>query len=240
MSATDFNPESARRMARVAGASYALYSIAGFYITFGPIPSLNLLADPTSATETLALLFRTGLLAEILLYCFVVLSAASMYMVLRSVSSGAALIAAFCRLIEGALGATFIIFKYAAFAAVMNPELTPGFSGEERTSLMMFLRDVSGSALYFLLIPMAFGGVIFFALFFRSRFIPRWLSSWGMLTYLVIGTLAASIVVFPALEAQVMLFFMPGALFEYVLALWLIFAGINTRRWKAAVQPHAG
>ncbi|WP_273143929.1 DUF4386 domain-containing protein [Oceanicaulis alexandrii] len=234
MSAIHPAEKSASRMARLAGLSYALYTAAGLYITFGPIPSFSRLADQGAETETLGFLFRTGLLAEVLLYTFVIVSAAAMYVLLRSVSQGGALIAAFCRLIEGAMGATFIIFKYAAFAAVMNPELTPAFSGEEQVSLMLLLRDVTSSALYFLLIPMAFGGVIFFALFFRSRYIPRWLSGWGMFTYFIVGTLAASIVLYPSLEQHVMLFFLPGALFEWVLAFWLIFAGVNTQRLRTS------
>ena len=102
----------------------------------------------------------------------------------------------------------------------------------------MLLRDVYGSAIYFLLIPMAVGGLLFFALFFRARFIPRWLSAWGMLTYTVIGSLAASIVLFPGLTEHVMLFFIPGALFEWVVAFWLLFAGINTRRWEQQRSAH--
>tara|TARA_R110002126_G_scaffold101122_7_gene233013 strand:- start:9693 stop:10373 length:681 start_codon:yes stop_codon:yes gene_type:complete len=217
-------------MARLAGLSYLGYTLAGLYITFGPIPSLSALSDQSAASQSLEFMFRTGFLAEAVLYTFVCASAAAMYVVLKSVSQGGALVAAFCRLIEGAMGATFIIFKYAAFAAVVNPDLTPGLSGEERVSLVAFLRDIYGSALYILLIPMAVGGVIFFSLFFRSRFIPRWLSAWGIITYTVVGTLAALIILLPSLEQHVMLFFIPGALFEWVAALWLLFAGINTQK----------
>ena len=230
MSATDHPENSVHLMARLAGLSYVIYSAMGLYITFGPIPSFRALMDEEGATQTLAFLFRTGFLAETVLYIFVCVSAAAMYLVLRSVSQSGALVAAFCRLVEGALGVTFIVFKYAAFTAVVNPDLTPGFSGEERASLVMLLRDVYGSAIYFLLIPMAVGGILFFSLFFRSRYIPRWLAVWGILTYLVIGTVSALIVLFPALKNQVMLFFLPGALFEWVAALWLLFAGINTQR----------
>ncbi|WP_121212192.1 DUF4386 domain-containing protein [Maricaulis maris] len=243
MSALQHTDQSARRMARLAGLSYVIYSAAGIYITFGPIPGLSTLSGGDAASQPLEFLFRTGLLAEAVMYTFVVISAAAMYAVLKPVSQGGALVGAFCRLIESAMGATFIIFKYAAFAAVVNPDLSPGFSGEERSALVMLLRDVYGSAIYFLLIPMAVGGILFFALFFRARFIPRWLAAWGMLTYLVVGSVAATIVLFPSLKEHVMLFFLPGALFEWVVAFWLLFAGINTARWtgkpSATVQGAA-
>jgi len=238
MSALQNSDQSIRRMARLAGLSYVIYSAAGAYITFGPIPGLSTLSSEGAGSQSLEFLFRTGFLAEAVMYIFVVISAAAMYAVLKPVSQGAALVGAFCRLIEGAMGATFIIFKYAAFAAVVNPDLSPGFSGEERSALVMLLQDVYGSAIYFLLIPMAVGGILFFALFFRARFIPRWLAAWGMFTYLVVGSLAATIVLFPSLQQHVMLFFVPGALFEWVVALWLLFAGINTRNW--AGKPAMG
>lgn len=224
-------------MARLAGLSYVIYSATGLYITFGPIPALSVLGDADTTSQTLEFLFRTGLLAETVLYTFVCVSAAAMYVVLRSVSRGTALVAAFCRLAEGAMGATFILFKYATFAAVVNPDLTAGFSSEQSASLVALLRDMAGSAIYFLLIPMAVGGVLFFSLFCRAGYLPRWLSGWGVVTYLVIGSVAVLVILFPALESRVMLFFLPGALFEWVAALWLLFAGINTR--GAAVKPAA-
>lgn len=232
MSARNKTENGARRMARVAGLSYVIYTLAGLYITFGPMPSLSALGEDSAAAQSLQFVFRTGFLAETILYTFVCVSAASMYAVLKSVSQGGALVAAFCRLIEAAMGATFIIFKYAAFAAVVNPDLSPGFSGEERASLVSLLRDVYSSGIYVLLIPMALGGVLFFSLFFRARLIPRWLSAWGMVTYTVIGVLAGTILLYPDLEEHVMLFFLPGALFEWVAALWLLFAGINTSKRK--------
>jgi hypothetical protein len=231
MTAIHHTETSIRRMARLAGLAYVIYTVAGLYMNFGPVPGIGTLSAAGAEAHSLTFPFRTGLLAEIVMYTFVGVSAAAMYVVLKPISQGGALVAAFCRLIESALGATFIIFKYAAFAALMNPELAPGFSGEERGALVTLLRDVYGSTVYFLLIPMAVGGVIFFALFFRSRFIPRWLAAWGVLTYLVIGSLAALIVLYPDLREHVMLFFLPGALFEWVAALWLLLAGINTRHW---------
>lgn len=233
MSSNSRSLATARRMARLAGLSYVIYTVAGLYITFGPIPPLSVFSGDGAASPALEFLFRTGFLAEAVLYTFVCVSAAAMYAVLKTVSQGTALVAAFCRLIEAAMGATFIIFKYAAFAAVVSPDLTPGFSGEERASLVALLRDIYSSAIYVLLIPMALGGVLFFGLFFRSRYIPRWLSGWGMLTYSVIGVLAATILLYPDMEEHVMLFFLPGALFEWVAALWLLFAGINTGKRPA-------
>jgi hypothetical protein len=228
MSALSPTEKSTRRMARLAGLSYLIYSLAGAYITFGPVPSIRVLAQDAAQFEYM---FRTGMLAEMVMYTFVVISAAAMYGALKSVNKSAALIAVFCRMIEATMGAAFIILKYAALSAVINTEVTTGFSPEVRDSLIMLLRDIAGSAIYFLLIPMAVGGVIYFVLFYQSRYIPRWLAASGVLAYSVVGTVAALVILYPQLEQHIMLFFIPGGLIEWIIALWLLLAGVSTKWW---------
>lgn len=231
MSQLNQTQHSIKRTARIAGFSYIMYTLAGFYITFGPRPGFNELSDASSHLE---FLFRTDLVAETILYTFVGISAAAMYALLRTISPSAAIMGAFCRLIESAMGATFIILKYAAFAAIVNPDVLSAFSDTERTSLMSLFRHLSSTAIFFLLVPMGVGGAIFFSLFFRSRYIPRWLAAWGVITYVIIACVSVFVLLFPALKEHIMLFFLPGALFEWIVALWLLFAGVNTHHWATS------
>ena len=224
--------QSAKAMARIAGLSYVIYSAAGLYITFGPAPALSRLAGPGLLSPELSLFLRLDLLVEALLYTAVAVSAAAMFVVLRTVSLGAAAVGAFCRLAEAAMGASFIIFKYAAFAAATNRDLLDAFSEAERGALIGFLGQIHSSAIYFLLIPMALGGVLFFSLFCRSRLIPRWLSAWGVLTYTIVGSAAATVLLVPHLGDRIMLVFLPGALFEWCAGLWLLLAGIKASNLK--------
>ncbi|MEO1242791.1 MAG: DUF4386 domain-containing protein [Pseudomonadota bacterium] len=234
MSKPTLSFQSATLMARIAGFSYLMYTVAGLYITFGPVPPFSPFSGGDAPGAELEFLFRTGFAAETLLYTFVCLSAAAMYVALRPVSPGVAIMGAFCRLVEAAMGATFITLKYAAFAAITNRDLLTAFSDAERGALMGLFAHLHGASIFFLLIPMAVGGVLFFGLFFRSRFIPRWLSAWGVLTYAIIGGVATSVLLFPEIRNNIMLFFLPGALFEWVVALWLLFAGINTHHWATS------
>ena len=239
MPQTNDTLQTAAVMARVAGLSYFLYISAGLYMNFGPIPALSALAGDSAATAGHQLMFRTGLAAEALMYTFVGIASASMYVALRPVSLAVSTVAAFCRLIEASMGGAFILVKFAAFAAITNQDLLVELSGSERSALMGFLAHLHGNAVFFLIFPMAVGGALFFSLFFRSRFIPRWLSAWGVLTYAILGCVAATVILFPDLRQNIMLFFLPGALFELVVALWLLFAGIDTRHWEASQGGHA-
>lgn len=233
MSQVSPSHQFATRMARIAGLSYLIYTAAGYYITFGPAPGFRGFIDGVAPPAQIEFLFRTAFAAEAVMYTFVAVSAASMFAVLRAVSPGVAIVGAFCRLVEAAMGAAFITLKYAAFAALTNRDVLTAFSDAERGGLMALFGHVHGAAIFFLMVPMALGGAIFFSLFFRARFIPRWLSAWGVLTYAILGVVGIAVILFPEIRNNIMLFFLPGALFELIVALWLVIAGINTRHWAA-------
>tara|TARA_R110000824_G_scaffold156494_1_gene329661 strand:- start:650 stop:1378 length:729 start_codon:yes stop_codon:yes gene_type:complete len=236
MSQPNQSLQTAALMARVAGLAYLCYTLAGFYMNFGPVPGLRVFVEGDPSADQLEFMFRTSLATEALLYTFVAISAAAMYATLREVSFGIAAIAAFTRLIEAAMGGAFIAFKYAAFAAATNETLLTGFSAAERAGLASFIAHLYGYSVFFLLIPMAAGGMLFFGLFFRARFLPRWLAAWGVFTYVVIGSVATLVLVFPDLRNDIMLFFLPGAVFELVVAVWLLFLGINTQYWQKSID----
>ncbi|MBB6096197.1 hypothetical protein HNQ60_005119 [Povalibacter uvarum] len=216
-------------MARLSGFAYISYVSLGLYISFGPVGRIwNLNAVGESAGLSQAdFLFRTGLVAETALYLFVTISAAAMYATLRDVDRGIAFAAAFCRLMEGAMGATFVLLKYAAFAVLMRDDLVGAFPDAQRQSLTMLFKHVHGSGLYLILIVMAVGGALFFWLFWRSRLIPRWLAGWGVFTYALMGAVAVLVILFPALKQWVMIAFLPGAVFEAIAGVWLLARGVN-------------
>ena len=73
------------------------------------------------------------------------------------------------------------------------------------------------------------GALMFYAALFQSRWIPRWLSGWGLLAalpYLAGGVLGLVRLVDPAAPV-VTAMDMPLAIQEMVLALWLIVKGFN-------------
>lgn len=220
-------------MARFAGLSYVAYVALGFYISLGPAGQI-FKAGVSAQTD---FFFRTGLVAEMALYIFVVLSAAAMYGVLREVDRNLAFLAASCRLIEGAMGACFLLLKYAAFVALTRDDLAGGLTGADRHGLMMLFKHVHSSGLYFLMTVMGVGGAIYFWLFYRTRLIPRWLASWGVFTYGLMIAIGAAVILFPLLKQWVMIAFLPGAAFELLAGLWLLLVGIDMRRLEGEAIP---
>ena len=80
------------------------------------------------------------------------------------------------------------------------------------------------------------GAVILYAVLYRSKLIPRWLSVWGFIACgtILTAALASPFVSLPAF-VNVMLVF-PIAVQEMVMALWLIVRGFN----PSALEPGPG
>ena len=224
---------TAKAMARIAGLSYVMYTLLGLYGSMGPAPGLWSLPIPLMPGTADEFLFRTVLVSETLLYVCVAISAAAMYACLRPVGPGIAVIGAFCRLVESAMGACFVAVRMIAFGFIVYRDEAAIFTDQERGAFVRIFSMVQGDALFFLLTFMSIGATLFFILFYRSRFIPRWLAAWGIFTYLQMSVLSIAIIVHPPFEEWVMVFFLPGAFFEMVVGLWLLFIGIRTTKWES-------
>lgn len=223
-------------MARFAGFSYVAYVSLGLYISFGPVGQIW----KAGASAQSDFFFRTGLVAEMALYIFVVLSAAAMYALLREADRSLAFVAASCRIVEGAMGACFLLLKYAAFVALTRDDLAGGLSSADREGLMMLFKHIHGSGLYFLIMVMGVGGALYFWLFYRTRLLPRWLAAWGVFTYLLMIAIGVGVTLFPLLKQWVMIAFLPGAAFELLVGLWLLFAGLDTRHTRSQANAEGG
>jgi hypothetical protein len=69
----------------------------------------------------------------------------------------------------------------------------------------------------------------FYSLLYRTSLLPRWISVWGLLgapLYFASGMLAIIGLVDP-LSPILVILFLPAALLEMVLAIWLIVKGFN-------------
>jgi hypothetical protein len=73
------------------------------------------------------------------------------------------------------------------------------------------------------------GGVMFYLLLYRSRIVPRWIALWGLVAipFYVAADLLAMYAVIGAVSTEQTLLFMPLAVQEMVLAVWMIARGFR-------------
>lgn len=93
--------------------------------------------------------------------------------------------------------------------------------------LVLQAHDQSGRILTIVFI---LGALMFYYVLYRSKLVPRWLSSWGLLAaipYFVAGVLGLFTLITPMSTIEMALV-LPMAVQEMVLALWLIVKGFNS------------
>jgi hypothetical protein len=80
------------------------------------------------------------------------------------------------------------------------------------------------------MIFMGLGGTVFCYLFFKSKYIPRILAAWGILTYLIMLIFSFVNILLPNLPAMIeIVVYAPGTLFEVIFGFWLLFKGVNVQ-----------
>ena len=88
------------------------------------------------------------------------------------------------------------------------------------------------------------GALMFYTVLYRSRLVPRWITGWGLAAVVPYLTAEFLVVfaVFDSTSSTAVLLFLPMALQEMVLAVWLIVKGFNAPAVApkaATTAPHA-
>jgi hypothetical protein len=153
--------------------------------------------------------------------------AVALYIVLKPVSKNLALLAMSWRLGEAILGGVTVFVSSIIFLIVNSRDHMTMFTPEQLQALVGLFLNVRSAGLTVVIVFLCLGTVVFCYLFYKSRYIPRWLAIWGMLSFLLM--LIQSFAGILAPNNSLMLFGAPAILFEIFIGLWLLFKGINVK-----------
>jgi hypothetical protein len=152
----------------------------------------------------------------------------SLYPVLKRHGEGLALGAMGFRLIEGAIqivGAIVLVALLALSQEFVKAGSPADSFFQPAAAAIKAVRDwaANGSAVF----PWCTGAFIYYAIFFRTRLVPRWLSVWGLLglTLFLVSAFAVMFGLFGSFSPIQMLLSLPILVQELVLAVWLIVKG---------------
>lgn len=227
-------PASHPRMARIAGALYALVIVVGI-VSVGRIEAfLDVRGDVASTVDAVArhaTQLRVAFLGELVMYAMVVALALALYVVLRDVDRNLALLAAAWRVTEAIVGAVL-----ATIATALPLQLAVTSTGApERDALVPLLIGANPVGRDVVLLFMGLGATVFFVLFWRSRLVPRVLAGLGLLTYVAMIAITLTSILVPGLsEGTKMLVYVPGGVFELAFGLWLLARGARSGGAKPA------
>lgn len=217
--------------ARIAGFTYLLIIVIGVLNASVVDPELIVSGnDAATATNILAndLLFRLGIATTLIMYASVVVLSWALYVLLKTVNKNLALLGMLLRSGEAILGAASVLVSFLALVVLNELGHSSGFETKHLQALAGLLLNVRTPGLDIVLLFVGLGGTPFFYLFYTSRYIPRTLATWGILTYVSMAVLSLLSILLPDHPVIIeTLLYGLGAAFEVVIGCWLLIKGVT-------------
>jgi hypothetical protein len=209
---------------RFLGAAFLLQAVASAVWTY-LLSSLIVTGDISASMTNIAnnaLQMRASIVFTMITGVGIVMLGVLMYVILKKQNRNIAIVAMGLYLLEAAILAASRIPAFSLLR-ISQESVMAGHPAYLQTLGNLFYESADfGDWLHML--PFALGATMFYYLFFKSGFIPRVLSLWGLIaaSLAVIGTL------FGLLGYDVpLVVFLPNLPFELTIGVWLMVKGIR-------------
>jgi hypothetical protein len=212
--------------------------VAGFMFLFAFIvPTLNwalilskfnVAENPIATANNIManeFLFRMGITIELFMSVGLIVLGLALYILLKPVNKNFALLGLLLKLAEATIMAITVLVPFIALQVLNGDSHLPAFT-EEQMQFPLGLIFNSHTALAS--IPMVFLGLdmmIFSYLFFKSKYIPRILAGFGILSFAFIFIQSLMFMLAPVyamMPINQIIFWAPSGLFEIIIGIWLL------------------
>jgi hypothetical protein len=223
--------EFQRKAARVVGASYLLAIppalFAGIYVA-SQLAAHKSAADMAQWIISHERLFRLGIACDLIAFTIDIALIAALYVVLKPVSRGLALFAAFCRVIETALFFSVTLKYFDVLGLLSGADYLQGFEANHLQALARLAISAHNSGYNVGLVLAGLGSTMFCYLWLKSGYIPKALAAFGVFASVLLTTFTFAFVIFPEYAKLVTVGFYGGPifLFELTTGFWLLFKDI--------------
>lgn len=223
--------ESQRKSAKVAGLSYLFTLATVVYVNFGIHD--RLIADNNAETAKNILaheqLFRIGIAGD-LIYCVgVVVLLTALYVILKPANRGLALLAAFCRLVFVLMWLAVALNLFDALRLLSDADYLRALGADRVQALVSLYLGTRFDYYYVGLLFGALASTICGYLWFKSRYIPRALAAFGVISSAFCVACTLVFYIFPNFThvVNLWLFDTPMAVFDIALSFWLLIKGLR-------------
>ena len=213
------NPSQVKA-ARLAGFMFLLAFIVP---TLNWVFVLSRFSDAENALNTAnnimvkEFIFRLGLTVELFMSVSLLLLGWALYRLLKPINHSLSLLALLLKSVEATLMAVTVLIPFIALQTYSSEHVQPplGLIFNSHTAITS--------------IPMVFLGmdmILFSYLFFKSRYIPRLLAVFGILSFALIFIHACMYILVPeyaTMSVNQIIFWTPSGLFELIIGSWLLF-----------------
>ncbi|MFI5252990.1 MAG: DUF4386 domain-containing protein [Bacteroidota bacterium] len=235
----EMKSSSLKKTARIAGLWYFLWTITGLYAMFYVPSQINMRGDAvTTAQNVLSheFLFRTSIINDLISSALWVLLVLVLYRMFKPVSERQAKLLVLLVIVQIPVALIMDAFNITSLM-IYKGEIFKTFDLPQRQDLGMLFLKVSD---YGTLILETFWGLWLFPLgilVYRSRFLPRFLGVWLIITGFFYLVLSFTSLMLPQYKDMVLqsAFALPAEVGEVALMLWLLIKGAKEQIATAGV-----
>jgi hypothetical protein len=228
----DSSTERTQRIyARVAGFLFLWLIITGLAgaLTISHIVGSGTFAETAKRVVASEHLYRVALSSELIETLSALVLAFALYTTLKPVDKLLAQIAMYWRLGESFIGCVGMIFGFVRLHLYTSPQ-SPGALGADQSQALVDLTRHAGVAAYNIgVMCFSIGSILFFYLFFRSRYIPRILSAFGVFASVIVTIMCFGSLIFPEHAATLQYGWAPMAIAEVATGFWLMLFAVKTQ-----------
>ena len=220
-----------RTWARIAGITFLMnyvLQIAGDYVTIIARGDKTFADTALYVTQHLTL-WRCSLLNVGLAWIDIGILAFALYAVLEPVNRRLAQLAFVLRLGASFVGAASLMFRVAQVRIYSATVTDTFFMADQLRTLRAMTQSGANAGIWIAWLFMDAGSLLFFVLFLRSRYVPRWLAGFGIAASALMIPVVAAMFMFPERSNPMKVFGIPGLLAEVATALWLLIRGLQPR-----------
>lgn len=230
MTSSNIN-RSQMRYARLAGFLFLwliITGLGGLFLTSYVVGSGSFVetAKRVAASQHL---YRVGLCIELIETMSAALLAFALYVTLKPVDELLAQFAMYCRLGESFIGAAGMMGGFVRLGLYISPQSIAAFPGGQSQALMGLTKDAGFASYNISATFFGIGSILFFYLFFKSRYIPRALSAFGVFASILVPIMCFSALIFPERSAILQYGWAPMAIAEVVTGIWLMIFAVKTQ-----------
>ena len=222
------NAELQIRYARIAGFVYLLLIVlymSGQFLISHIVGTGDFAQRLEHITEG-QLLYRVGLVLQLLASLFTVLLAYALYAVLKPVNEGIARMAMYWRLGEAFAGVTMFI-SFGTLSLQSNPKYLQSLGVVQMEAIVDLSKSTDFASFNISTLFFSVGSILFFYLFLQTRYIPRVLSAFGVFASFVTLLVSLGNLTFPAYANVIQFGWAPIFISEIVTGIWLLTRGVR-------------
>ena len=224
--------EEQRKAARVAGFTYLITLAAVVFAQFGIHDRLLIEGNAAETAQNIVAherLFRISIACDLFYCAGVVVLLTALYVILKPVNRGLALLGAFWRLAHALMWVLMTLNLFDALRVLSDADSLRAFDAERLQALAGLYLGARSDQYHVGLLFCGLASTVCSYLWFKSSYIPKALAVFGVISSLFCVACTFTFIIVPGFAKVVNLWWFdsPMGIFDIATSFWLLFRGLR-------------